>query len=342
MQNPCLACAEEPEDEEDEAQQQAQLDTEVEDMFELEGRILCPGSSTGCVALLFLSSHPTGRHMHGVLSSDSNALGHPERGQAANLVASLTCRHDRAGHSWEPHRAAAQCAAGSQAASRGMGGRPPARAGAPALQLCREYVHICIHHQSTRDTHWCISNSRSGSKTHELMTSVQVPPAQRTAADEQADKLDAMMELTLGHLEQRAVEGQAAGVWATLMASLDRVLLPTQRSKFTQFLLFYAARQVRPRRPNMIALTPSPASLSMCWSQDGGPARRQCVREAPAACSRVQRPVRPCCRASAPTERLIWQLKSLWLLMVCRSRSAARSRCWRCCCRGWGTHAPRR
>lgn len=40
-------------------------------------------------------------------------------------------------------------------------------------------------------------------------------------------------------------EGQAAGVWATLMGALDRALLPTQRSKFTQFLLFYAARQVR-------------------------------------------------------------------------------------------------
>ena len=34
-------------------------------------------------------------------------------------------------------------------------------------------------------------------------------------------------------------------MWATLMGALDRALLPTQRSKFTQFLLFYAARQVR-------------------------------------------------------------------------------------------------
>lgn len=32
-----------------------------------------------------------------------------------------------------------------------------------------------------------------------------MPPAQRTAADEQADKLDAMMELTLQHLQQRTV-----------------------------------------------------------------------------------------------------------------------------------------
>ncbi len=72
----------------------------------------------------------------------------------------------------------------------------------------------------------------------------QVPAAQRTAADEQADKLDAMMELTLAHLQQRAEAGQGAGAWATLLAALDRALLPTQRSKFTQFLLFYAARQV--------------------------------------------------------------------------------------------------
>lgn len=72
----------------------------------------------------------------------------------------------------------------------------------------------------------------------------QVPAAERTAADEQAAKLDAMMELTLAHLEARVACGTSATAWATLLGALDRALLPTQRSKFTQFLLFYLARQV--------------------------------------------------------------------------------------------------
>jgi hypothetical protein len=73
----------------------------------------------------------------------------------------------------------------------------------------------------------------------------QVPPAERTVADEQAAKLDAMMELTLEHLKSRVTADTAAAAWSTLLAALERTLLPTQRSKFTQFLLFYLARQVR-------------------------------------------------------------------------------------------------
>jgi hypothetical protein len=38
----------------------------------------------------------------------------------------------------------------------------------------------------------------------------QVPPAERTAADEQADKLDAMMELTLEHLQRRTVSSPSS------------------------------------------------------------------------------------------------------------------------------------
>lgn len=72
----------------------------------------------------------------------------------------------------------------------------------------------------------------------------QVPPAERTVADEQAAKLDAMMEVTLEHLHSRVASGTAAAAWSTLLAALERTLLPTQRSKFTQFLLFYLARQV--------------------------------------------------------------------------------------------------
>ena len=56
-------------------------------------------------------------------------------------------------------------------------------------------------------------------------------------------------------------EGQAAGVWATLMGALDRALLPTQRSKFTQFLLFYAARQVRMCCGYLLACRPVDARI---------------------------------------------------------------------------------
>ena len=53
------------------------------------------------------------------------------------------------------------------------------------------------------------------------------------------------MELAFEHLRQRCVAGQLGGAWATLLAALERTLLATPRSKFTQFLLFYVAQQVR-------------------------------------------------------------------------------------------------
>ena len=60
--------------------------------------------------------------------------------------------------------------------------------------------------------------------------------------DETADKLDSMMELTLQHLSRRMMAGQLLLVWETLLASFDRTVLHTHRSKFTQFLMFYLLR----------------------------------------------------------------------------------------------------
>ncbi|PRW34096.1 RNA polymerase I-specific transcription initiation factor RRN3-like [Chlorella sorokiniana] len=67
--------------------------------------------------------------------------------------------------------------------------------------------------------------------------------AARPAVDETADKLDSMMELTFQHLERRGAAGQLGTAWDTLLGAFERSVLLTHRSKFTQFLLFYACRQ---------------------------------------------------------------------------------------------------
>ncbi len=64
--------------------------------------------------------------------------------------------------------------------------------------------------------------------------------AARPPVDEMADKLDSMMELAFEHLNRRISAGQLRQVWDTLLASFERTILNTHRSKFTQFLLFYA------------------------------------------------------------------------------------------------------
>ena len=61
--------------------------------------------------------------------------------------------------------------------------------------------------------------------------------------DETADKLDSLMELTLEHLSRRQAAGQLLPAWDTLLAAFERSVLLTHRSKFTQFLLFFACRQ---------------------------------------------------------------------------------------------------
>ena len=61
------------------------------------------------------------------------------------------------------------------------------------------------------------------------------PPSREIAStsDETADKLDAMMELAMQHLDRRWEEGQGSGAWQGLLSAFERLLLPTQRSKFS-------------------------------------------------------------------------------------------------------------
>ena len=60
--------------------------------------------------------------------------------------------------------------------------------------------------------------------------------------------LDSLMELTFQHLAQRCAAGQLRPAWSALLVALDRALLATHRSKFTQFLLWFVAQQVRGTR----------------------------------------------------------------------------------------------
>ena len=57
--------------------------------------------------------------------------------------------------------------------------------------------------------------------------------------DEAADTLDALMELTLAHIDKRIEHGEIALVRESLMQAFSATLLPAPRSKFVQFLMFH-------------------------------------------------------------------------------------------------------
>lgn len=70
----------------------------------------------------------------------------------------------------------------------------------------------------------------------------------RTAADEAAERLDALMEVLFAHLGRRVAAGQQAAAWATLLGAFEAHLLAVPRSKFTQYALWFLADKARPRR----------------------------------------------------------------------------------------------
>ncbi|CAG9462066.1 unnamed protein product [Pedinophyceae sp. YPF-701] len=81
----------------------------------------------------------------------------------------------------------------------------------------------------------------------------------RPRVDEAVEKMDSLMELFLDYLHQSlpareggaAAAGDPAGVWPALERAFFHQLLPTHRSKFTQFLVFFAAGRLpyeAPRR----------------------------------------------------------------------------------------------
>ncbi|KAG2436969.1 hypothetical protein HXX76_006484 [Chlamydomonas incerta] len=68
----------------------------------------------------------------------------------------------------------------------------------------------------------------------------QSQPSTRPPVDEMANKLDSMMELAFEHLGKRIAAGELRQLWDTLLSAFERSILNTHRSKFTQFLVFYA------------------------------------------------------------------------------------------------------
>lgn len=61
-----------------------------------------------------------------------------------------------------------------------------------------------------------------------------------STVDETADKLDSLMELTFGFLEEEFKEGAGERAFGLLLPTFMQVILPAHRSKFAQFLIFYA------------------------------------------------------------------------------------------------------
>ncbi|CAI7927570.1 unnamed protein product, partial [Closterium sp. NIES-54] len=60
------------------------------------------------------------------------------------------------------------------------------------------------------------------------------------AVDEMAEKMDALMDLTFQHIRARSHAHQLPQVYEALIRSFDSTILDTYKSKFTQFLLFFA------------------------------------------------------------------------------------------------------
>uniref|UniRef100_A0A7R9VSW0 RNA polymerase I-specific transcription initiation factor RRN3 n=1 Tax=Chlamydomonas euryale TaxID=1486919 RepID=A0A7R9VSW0_9CHLO len=98
----------------------------------------------------------------------------------------------------------------------------------------------------------------------------------RQATDEMADTLDSLMELTFEHLTRRHAMGNASEVWACLLSLFERLVLPTARCKFTQFLVFGSAALGPPcRSESLIALL-----LSRATSTTGVPDMARCIAAA--------------------------------------------------------------
>ena len=78
--------------------------------------------------------------------------------------------------------------------------------------------------------------TRGGAATLASPSATMVP----STVDETADKLDSLMELTFGFLEDEFKEGAGGRAFGLLLPTFMQVILPAHRSKFAQFLMFYA------------------------------------------------------------------------------------------------------
>ena len=79
-----------------------------------------------------------------------------------------------------------------------------------------------------------------GSKAKGQAQPQAVDPSYYSTSDETADKLDSVMELLFQFLKEEFDKGNGAKMRYTLLGIFSQLLLPAHRSKFTQFLMFYA------------------------------------------------------------------------------------------------------
>ncbi|GAX81547.1 hypothetical protein CEUSTIGMA_g8975.t1 [Chlamydomonas eustigma] len=61
----------------------------------------------------------------------------------------------------------------------------------------------------------------------------------RPAVDETANKMDSLMELMLKYFMRRQDAGAGSDLWSCMLSIFERSILSTNRSKFTQYLVFY-------------------------------------------------------------------------------------------------------
>ena len=66
------------------------------------------------------------------------------------------------------------------------------------------------------------------------------PAPVSSTVDETADKLDSLMELTFGFLEDEFKGGLGERAFGLLLPTFMQVILPAHRSKFAQFIMFYS------------------------------------------------------------------------------------------------------
>ena len=131
------------------------------------------------------------------------------------------------------------------------------------------------------------------------------------------------MGLVFEHLEHRCEQGQLPAAWTTLLHTFERSILDTHRSKFTQYLLWYLCKQVRPPsymsdvhlsqyryvlHDVMVAQVVGDACLCVLW--------QRLSLKTGAGCSLLK-------FCNADTQEVL-----------CRGRSSAAPPSWNCCCSG--------
>lgn len=102
---------------------------------------------------------------------------------------------------------------------------------------------LALLDDSKMATNPAISTMRGGWEGG-LVPASEAVDAPAPSVNEMADKLDSLMELCLKHLMKRMMAaGQLQATWETLVGAFEKTILHTHRSKFTQYVVFFAAQK---------------------------------------------------------------------------------------------------